>query len=132
MARVDIAFFPDFKSTDTLLIDGDREGIRLLAEVFRTLQRGSAPVDLQELPFASAHHNIRITARRSERDDGASFHGVDVIWQRSGEGWLEAAEKLDALATVAAGHQYLDALHDRVTVLASTGEYGETWWAQHG
>src|SRR6266508_3514568 len=81
MARVDIGFFPDFKSRDTLLIDGDREGLRLLAITLRNLTNTIGSTSIHELPFAKTHHDIRMVARLSERDEGASIHGVDVTWQ---------------------------------------------------
>lgn len=61
MARIDIAFFPDFKSTDTLLIDGDREGIRLLA-------------GLADFAFIRRSRRSSTVVRRRSRESGMSSY----------------------------------------------------------
>jgi len=132
MPRVHIGFFRDFKSSDTVLIEGDSNGLRLLADTFRRLAKNVGPVAIHELPFVEVHHGIRIVATVSKRDDGASIHGLDVSWERSTDGWQDAADKLDALEMATAGHQYLDASSDQVTVEVSIGEYGDSWWTQNG
>ena len=59
------------------------------------------------------------------------MNGLDVSWKRSRNGWHETAEKLRALETTTAAHQYLDVGEDALTVVASSGEYGDAW-AQNG
>jgi hypothetical protein len=132
LSRVHIGFFRDFNSSDTVLIDGDSSGLRLLADTFRSLANSVGSVAIDELPFVEVHHGIRIAATVGERDNGASINGLDVSWERSADGWQDAADKLDVLETAAAGHQYLDASSDRVTVRASIGEYSDSWWTQNG
>jgi len=131
LSRVHIGFFRDFKSADTVLIDGDSRGLHLHADALRGIAADGRPTAIHELPFVEIHHGIRIFARRTEHDAGESISGVDVTWRRSASGWEEAAERVEILASVTAGHQYLDAL-DGVCVMASIGEYGEQWWIENG
>ena len=126
MSGVHIGFFRDFKSSNTVLIEGDSNGLRLLADTFRHLAKTVGPVAIHELPFVEVHHGIRIAATVSKRDNGASINGLDVSWERSADGWQDAADKLDALESATAGHQYLDTGSDQVTVMASIGEYGDS------
>ena len=91
---IDIGFFRGFKLSDTLLIEGDSNGLRQLADVFRHLAEGGGSTAIHELPFVAAHHGIRVVASTVDRDCGASKNGLDVSWERSRSGWQEAAEKL--------------------------------------
>lgn len=50
MGQVRIGFFQDFKSSDTLLIDGDSDGLRSLSRTFRQLATtGATQAALHEL-----------------------------------------------------------------------------------
>src|SRR5687767_3852647 len=124
---IHIGFFRDFGSSDTLLIEGDLAGLRQLADVFRQLVAGGGSTAIHELAFVAAHHGIRVFASIADRDFGASINGLDVSWKRSRTGWQETAEKVNALATTTAAHQYLGIDEDEVTVMASCGEYGDAW-----
>jgi hypothetical protein len=84
------------------------------------------------LPFVQAHHGIRVVASTADGDFGASINALDVSWERARTGWQETAERLRALETTTAAHQYLDAGEDEVSVMVSLGEYGDAWWAQNG
>jgi len=128
---IQIGFFRDFKSSDTLLIEGDSSGLRQLADVCRDLAEDGGSTAIHELPFVEVHHGIRVVASTADRDDGASMNGLDVSWKRSRNGWHETAEKLRGLETTTAAHQDLDVGEDALTVVASSGEYGDAW-AQNG
>ena len=54
------------------------------------------------------------------------------LWERTADGWQDAAEKLDVLTQCEQGHHYLDADDDHVVVEVSRGEYGDDWWHTHG
>ncbi len=134
MGHVHIGFFKDFKESDTLLIEGDSEGLRSLALAIRKLatSRNIEVVAIQDLPFVEVHHGLQVLAYRVSGDDGARFQHAGVLaWRRSAAGWQQVADKIDALCEPTAGHHYLDDLSD-VTVQASTGEYGAAWWLTHG
>ena len=134
VGRIHIGFFKDFQSSDTLLIDGDAEGLRSLANALRQLATsgGIGVVDLRALPFVELHHGLQVLASCVSTDAGASFQDSGVVaWARSAAGWKEAADKIDALCVHSSGHQYLDDASD-ITVQASTGEYGAAWWQTHG
>ena len=65
---IHIGFFRDFKSNDTLLIEGDSSGLRQLADVFHHLAEGGGSTAIHELPFVEAHHGIRVVASTVDRD----------------------------------------------------------------
>jgi hypothetical protein len=125
----------DFKASNTLLLEADAEGLRTLAEKFRSLAGGTIDgLALHDLPFVEIHHRVQLIATRSAQDRGT--RRVDVgnafLWERTADGWEDAAEKLDVLTQYAEGHHYLDADEDQVVVQVSRGEYGDDWWRTHG
>jgi hypothetical protein len=132
MSLVRIGFFRDFKGADTLLIDGDSDGLRLLADRLRQLLENGEAVAIHDLPFVEKHHGLRVFAKRGQRDIGALIDGVNVTWQRSADGWEDVLAKLHPLLETKAGHQYLDANDDAITVEVSTGEYDGRWWTDNG
>jgi hypothetical protein len=99
MRPVQVGFFKDFKSSDTLLIEGDSQGLQSLADAFRQLAttRSVNVVDFNELPFVEVHHGLRVLASCASKDDGARFQNGLVSWGHSAAGWEEAADKIDAL-----------------------------------
>jgi len=57
MGQVRVGFFQDFTSSDTGLIDGDRDGLRSLSSALRQLAAtGTTQVALHELSFVEIHH----------------------------------------------------------------------------
>jgi hypothetical protein len=133
MGQVRVGFFQDFKSSDTVLIDGDRDGLRSLSSAFRQLaSTGTTQIALHELSFVETHHGLQIHAFRASRDAGTAFQSAGVItWACSESAWESAAAKIDVLAEQGFGHQYLDELSN-ITVMASIAEYGGFWWRIHG
>jgi len=133
MGLVRVGFFQDFKSSDTLLIDGDSDGLRSLSRTFRQLATtGTTRVALHALPFVEIHQGLQIHASRSDRHAGAAFQGAGrIAWICSEPAWESAADKVDVLSNKGSGHEYLDDSSD-VTVMASIAEYGEIWWQEHG
>jgi hypothetical protein len=132
MGRIRVGFFQDFKSSDTLLIDGDSDGLRLLSSTFWQLATpGTTQVAIHEFPFVEIHRGLQIYASRSDRDAGAAFEDAGVIaWICSKAGWESAADKVDILCKEGSGHQYLDD-SSNIVVMASIAEYGELWWRKH-
>ncbi len=71
MTSVRIGYFEDFKSSDTLLLEAEAEGLRALAETFRSLAAGTLDrLALHELPFVQVHHGVQLIATRSNHDRG--------------------------------------------------------------
>lgn len=132
MSLVRLGFFEAFLGADTLLLDGDEEGFRLLVNRLRLLIRpDAAPIALEALPVVKSSQQLRVSATRSGRDLGAAAVGEAAFtWQLTPAGWEDVAEKLETLTTSAQGHQYLDEI-GRITVMASRGEYGAEWWSKH-
>ena len=115
-----------------LLIDGDSDGLRSLADRLRQLLENGAAVAIHDLPFVEKHHGLRVFAKRGQRDIGASIDGGNVTWQRSVDGWEDVLAKLHPVLDTKAGHQYLDANGDAITVMVSIGEYSDRWWTDNG
>jgi len=135
VASVHLGYFKNFKARDTLLVEGDAEGLRNLAAVLRSLQCGSPEiVAVDALPFVQSHHGVRLTAKRSQSDRVARMapSSVDFTWERTEAGWRAATDKVEELLDRDAGHQYLDRAGDQVVVEISKGEYGSGWWQDHG
>jgi hypothetical protein len=111
VATARLGYFEDFKSSDTLLIEADSEGLRKLAELLRLLERGSAKiVTIHTQPFVERHHGIALTAFLGRRDLVARTgdESRQFRWERTASSWGEAADKVWALAERDGGHQYLD------------------------
>jgi len=135
VAAVHLGYSENFKSSDTLLVEGDTEGLRHLAGVLRSLEKGSADiVDIDALPFVQSHHGVRLTAKRSRRElvKPIGHSSNEFTWERTEAGWQDAADKLEALIGHGEGHQYSDSVGDQVVVQVSKGEYGSDWWKRHG
>ena len=135
MTSVRIGYFEDFKSSNTLLLEADAEGLRGLAEAFRSLAAGTLDgLAFHDLPFVEVHHRVQLTATRSTHDRGTRRADAEnvFLWERDAGGWQGAAEKLDGLTQFGKGHHYLDADEDQVVVQVSKGEYGDDWWHKHG
>jgi len=135
MTSVRIGYFEDFKSSNTLLLEADAKGLGALAEMFRSLAAGTLDhLTLHDLPFVEVHHGVQLTATRTTRDRGTRRDnaGHVFLWERSADGWQDAAEKLDVLTQREKGHHYLDADEDQVVVQVSKCEYGDDWWHAQG
>jgi hypothetical protein len=135
LATARLGYFEDFKSSDTLLIEADSEGLRKLAELLRSLARGSAKVvTIHTQPFVESHHGVTLTASLGRRDFVARTGDAskEFRWERTASSWGEAADKVWALAERDAGHQYLDLDEDEVVIEVCTGEHGDAGWLAHG
>lgn len=135
MICVRIGYFEDFKSSNTLLLEADVEGLRALAKMFRSLAGGTLDnLALHKCPFVEVHRGVQLTATRAVRDLGARRvnAGNAFQWERTADGWKDAAEKIEVLAQYGEGHHYFDADEDEVVVQVSRDEYGDDWWRKHG
>jgi hypothetical protein len=129
-----IGYFEDFKS-NTLLLEADADGLRALAELFRSLAAGTLDnLALHTLPFVELHHGVLLTATRSALDlvTRRAHPGRSFLWEGTADGWLDAAEKLDVLTQCEEGHHYLAGDEDQIVVQVSKGEYGDDWWRRYG
>ena len=128
--RVRVGYFKNFKSANTILVSGDEEGLQRLAGVLRSLEDPNArPVELHLLPFAEVRGDVELTARPVDRELGVRRLGSasHFAWHHSSEGWLESAEKIEAVARGSGGHCYLGATPaGDAVVMVSKGEYDES------
>jgi hypothetical protein len=134
MAKVRLGYFEDFKSSDTLLMEADDEGLIQLATLFRSLAAGEPEsVQIHALAFVETHRGLRLTAHSGPRDRGPNLHATSEFqWWLTTLSWEEAAEKVEALVHGIPAHQYLEVSHAHVVVQVSKDEYGDEWWARHG
>lgn len=135
MTHVRLGYFENFKGTDTILLCGDGEGLQRLAKHLRTLEDANAdPVNLHLLPFVQVHGGIELTAYPVDRELGIRRTGLGsrFAWHHSQEGWLESAEKIEAVVRGGGGHGYLgETPAGDAVVVVSKGEYDEDWWERH-
>jgi hypothetical protein len=129
-ARVRLGFFESFLGADTLLMDGDAEGMALLAKTLRDFPGSDqSSLALHELEFVDTRAGIRLVASRAARDSGIERDGdMSFVWRCSSAGWEDAADRI-AVLSEQSGHQYLDEPR-KVRVMASRGEYDDGWWAR--
>ena len=128
MGSVRIGYFEAFNGRDTLLIDGDAEGLGDLMRTLNVLVLAQQDiVVLHSLPFVSAMGGLEIDACWSQRDSGLSKIDNAFHWRRSSTGWAAVVEQILGVRKQGRCHQYLDAPSDEVAVMVSSGEYGEPW-----
>ena len=128
MGCLRLGYFENFMGNNTLLLDGDIEGLSELAQALSVLAIGGRDVvAVHSLPFVSALHQVELSAHRFHRDVGVSKTRDGFQWQRSSAGWAAVVEQVLAVKHQGRCHQYLDAPSDDLTVMVSSGEYGEPW-----
>jgi hypothetical protein len=132
-----IGYFEGFSGFNAILFSGDVESLKLLADALRGLESPTAtPIEIHRLPFCQCYGNVQITAHPISKELGArrlaEAHS-HFSWQHSDEGWLEAAEKIDALISRESGHQYLSCVGiEDATIIVSLGEHDDRWWDRYG
>ena len=133
---VRIGYFEKFKGANTILVCGDAQGLHRLADHLRPLEDANAePVNLHLLPFVQVHGGVSLTACPVDQELGIRRVGSasSFAWHHSEEGWLESAEKIEAVARGSGAHCYLGATPAGDAVaMVSKGEYDETWWETRG
>jgi len=132
-----VAFFNDFNGSDTVLFAGNRNGMELLSWIARELAAGKTSIDLLTHRGVVTLFGMELTAYLDASDVGLRRRkptGLDFAWVRDADGWLEVAEKVDALrdSQSGSGHAYLNAAHrgEPAVLMVSVGEYDEEWWAR--
>ena len=132
MASIRVGFFKDFKGADTLLFEVDPEGLKALIAWLRTASSSGRKTAIDHCPGAVVQPGLRVDLSCEPNDTGlVRTVGREFVWQRSGEGWAEVIQKLVAMES-GAYHQYLESPSDGVQVMASIGEYRDSWWRRHG
>jgi hypothetical protein len=125
---VRLGYFEAFKGRDTLLIDGDVEGLGDLMRTLNVLVLAQQDVVLlHSLPFVSAVNRLELNAHWAHQDFGVSRIDDAFQWRRSSTGWAAVVEQILGVKKQGSCHQYLDAPSDEVAVMVSSGEYGEPW-----
>ena len=128
MGCVRLGYFEAFKGRDTLLIDGDVEGLGDLIRTLNVLVLAQQDVVLlHSLPFVAAVNRLEVNAHWAQQDIGVSRIDSAFQWRRSSTGWAAVVEQILGVKKQGRCHQYLDAPSDEVAVMVSSGEYGEPW-----
>jgi len=128
-----LGFFENFLGADTILIDGDREALSALATQLKELDNPAAELlRIHALPYMEVRGRVELTAFPVDRELGVRRRHADWLcftWRHSEEGWLEAAEKIEAVALGRGGHAWLECIGvEDAVVMVSQGEYGSEWW----
>ena len=117
---------------DTLFLDVDHEGLNALIAWLQTATSSGWTISINHCPGAVVQSALHVDLSRAPNDTGlVRTAGTECVWRRSEEGWAEVIDKLAAMEG-GAGHQYLEGPSDDVQVMASIGEYGDSWWRSHG
>jgi hypothetical protein len=130
---VHVAYFKNFLSRNVLLIAGDEDGLTSLAKAFRELGTGqSQQASFESLPLTDVHMNLHVLASVYESRPAGLYVGLKkLFWDRSAEGWLEAAELVEIVAHRRPSNRQLDD-NGMSMVMVSHGEFSEPWWDAHG
>lgn len=119
------AFFVDWNGP-TVLFWGDAAGMRALRDCLRGAWRASNAPTLDGFCEAVDGKAITVRAVSDHRDTGMHLARGGLEWRLRPDLAEDFADKVDVLASSAAGHQYLDAYSSDITVEVSTGEYPES------
>lgn len=135
-----IGYFAQFvgEEINGILVSGDATGLRVFASSLRTLERpGAQPVRIHQLPGVLLYTPLELVALPVGEELGVRLREDpgDILrfdWSHSEEGWLEAAEKIEVVATSAGGHNYLgETPAADAVIVVSLGEYPPDWWKMH-
>jgi hypothetical protein len=135
--HLDLGYFENFKGVDAILISGSRDALNELAHRLRSLEDDNAePLGVHALPFAKARRGLELTAYPVDVEHGIRrVVSTDVkprfAWHHSGEGWLEAADKIASVAGQG-GHCYLEGIGAEDAVVIVSDEYDDDWWRHQG
>lgn len=98
VACVRLGYFEGFKGSNTLLLDGDGDGLGELVQTLSALANGERQVvSVHSLPFVSAAQRVELHAHRSLQDVGARKTGDGFQWRRNSEGWGSVVEQILAV-----------------------------------
>ena len=131
MAFIRVGFFEGFKSANTLLIDVDGDGLRAPIAWLQTAAFSGRRIALDDCPGAVVQSGLSVALSRAPIHRGlVRTAETEFVWQRSEEGWADVIDKLAAMESGAC-HQYLEGPTHNVQIMASIGEYGDSWWRRH-
>lgn len=130
MAIVRIGLFDDAEAGETLLLDGDEDGLRELARVMETLARGKTDaLQMHTLSFVEVREDMQLVALPCADNLGIVPTETNALeWRLTRSGWDEASETVCVVSRKPPRHRYLNATGDAVAILVSSGEYGQSWW----
>lgn len=117
------AYFKDWKWGSSVLLWGDAEGMRGLAEFLRREAAGSTNPSFREYCQAVDGKVIDIQLVTDPRDTGMHFVEDRLEWKLQTALSQNFAAKVEMLTRCDRGHQYLDGDANEVGVLVSIGEY---------
>jgi hypothetical protein len=81
VAHVHLGYFEDFKSDNTLLLEGDVEGLEHLEQALRSFAIGEVKsLAIHALEFVEAHQGVQLFAYLSARDLGISRNENGFQW----------------------------------------------------
>jgi hypothetical protein len=128
MSELHLGFFPQFKGTDTVLLESTARGIAHLSlRLNQFVASSEALLPIHNLATVSRRHPVQLFASRSEHHEVEGFQLSCSATQFS-----TMQGKLTALVSAASGHQYFNLLSSPVQLLVAVGEYGPSWWQAHG
>lgn len=111
----------------------DGKGAVATTQEIRTSDPNAKPVNLHLLPFVQVHGGVSLTVYPVDQELGIRRLGAAMAftWHHSQDGWLESAEKIEAIALGSGGHCYLGEDDAGDAVVVSKDEYDVAWWERH-
>ena len=123
-----LGHFQEFNGGDIVLLSGDSAEIGTLrASLSRDISRGSA-VAIHDLAKISDRYPARLFVCPKTATVQATTG--DLVWRITANDYSDLDAKLEALESVAAGHQYFPLPGTPSELMVSVGEYSDHWW-QH-
>jgi hypothetical protein len=133
-----MAFFEDFKGSDTILIHGDADGLRQLSSVLCEIGYGrSGLIQLDQLPFVTSLRSTSLQARAApgrcslSRIKGPVSNAFSLV--QSPADWVADAAVILGVADTGNCHNWIPG-HETggLTIMVSNGEfYTDEWFDRH-
>lgn len=125
---MNVGFFPDFKGDDAVLLDGTAEETERLANQLRQfVLSGESALPMHNFAAVSRRHPVQLYVSREHMKCDPAF-----FWKCAPDEIDTIHGKLEGLVSSAPGHQYFELANSRARLIISIGEYGNSWWQEHG
>ena len=130
--NLQLGFFEDFKSKDSVLLVGSPSDMNILAVLLGNFT-SSQETSLAIHNFASVAPNqpAQLFVQRSARGLPTG-QTQQFNWLCSADEYPTIRAKLERLAESCEGHQYFSLIGSHAQLMVSVGEYSQSWCQAHG
>ena len=127
-----IGYFNYFKGENTVLLDCDSSEIVVLKE---RLKKFTSSTDQSMLVQGSRNTREKKSVELflvASAISAKSEKGTAFSWLCTRNEVTEIMAMLSSLIGISSGHHYIELLEPNTQLIISTGEYGDSWWGEHG